>query len=151
MNVDKMQEIERLMNLYKKDVYFSGKVEEKIINEMEKAIGLKLPIEYKEYVKTFGAGGISGVDIIGIEINAINNKVNTSILTYLEIWRKRGLEEKYIPVMHVDDIVYFVDGTEEDSAVYVYYWGMGTKGIGKCFESFFDFVLDQMANTIDDL
>lgn len=124
MNNKGIEEIERIMEMYSDDVFVSGHIEEKYINEVEEEIGLKFHKEYREYVGKFGSGGLGDIDILGIDMGIINMGLEVSVLEYLERWRGRGLEEKYIPVYHLDDIAIVVDGTDENCPVYSYYWGV---------------------------
>ncbi|WP_195419750.1 SMI1/KNR4 family protein, partial [Collinsella sp. D33t1_170424_A12] len=59
----------------------------------EQKLGLRLPEQYVEYLKTFGHGGVGGVDILGVGCDGSLIFVEETLL-----YRKYGLPKNLVVV-----------------------------------------------------
>ncbi len=147
-----IQKIKDIYEEYPDDVYVGIPVDEDLVCKVEEKIGLKFPKGYREYIKTFGESNLGGFfDVIGIAADYLGEDYNCSVVSYLETWRRRGLEEKYIPIMHCDEFAYVVDGTNENSGVYQFGFGMFPGQLRLIHGTFFEFAFDEIENAINNL
>ncbi|SNT17223.1 SMI1-KNR4 cell-wall [Bacillus sp. OK838] len=105
-------ELLELINQYMEKGDFIGEVSDDNIARAEKILEVNLPPEYKEFVKKFGAGGICGVDILGVE-----GADYASVVESTKRYRKLGLPKKYIVIENVDEFVYCLSTLDEYNVV----------------------------------
>ena len=84
--------------------FFCGPVEESIIRKFEKMLGVAFPHSYVEFIKRYGAGGICGTYINGVE-----GEEYSSVLVHTEEYRKKDI----IPREHIVVIHGAIYGIEE--------------------------------------
>ena len=73
-----------------------GEIEESVIRQCEEKIGVTFPNSYVEFLKKFGAGGICGSYIYGIE-----SEEHASVWRYTKEFRKKRIIRKaHIVVIH---------------------------------------------------
>lgn len=78
-------EIEKIINQYmedegeiEEDNFIGGVCEEKI-KDVEKYLEIQFPEDYRWFLKRYGAGGIEGIDILGIEKQQSEIEKNTVV------------------------------------------------------------------------
>lgn len=83
---------------------FLGGVNEREIEETEKALNVILPNSYKFFLKKYGSGGIEGMTFWGIEANKKQVEEYT-VVAITEEYRKNGLPHNLIVVEENGDYV----------------------------------------------
>ncbi len=142
-----IKDIINLMTKYEEFLNIEGSVDEKIIESMEKKIGIVFPKEYREYLKLYGSGCVRGFSIAGV-VPGFSLTVEESINN----WRKKGLENKFIPIYDVDEFVYVLDSAIENGPVYIYRGDEMIKtNLSKVNNNFVEFVISQIENRIQDM
>lgn len=86
------------MDKYNEIVKVLGPTNEEDIVAAENALEIKLPKEYRDYVKLYGAGCVLGFMVMGVQ-----PWLTMSIVESTETWRRLGVDKKYIPIYDVDD------------------------------------------------
>lgn len=73
-------------------------VTEKMLNEAEKRLGIKIPKEYRYFLEKFGHGGIGGIEVLGVGKNGslIFEKETLKYRTY-------GLPDELIAIENCDE------------------------------------------------
>lgn len=94
-----------LININKKDIFFSGGIKDTAIDKIECELNTILPDDYKWFLKTFGAGKIKEFKVFG-EDN--NNTLSTIKMT--NIFRKKKLPKNLIVIgFNSEDEIYCLD------------------------------------------
>lgn len=76
------------------------------IAEAEKTLSLKLPAQYTEFLRTYGHGGIGGIEITGVGKNGHLLFVEDTLS-----YREHGLPENLIMIENCDEWIYCLDST----------------------------------------
>lgn len=142
-----MEQYEHIFQKYPNAAHFIGTVLEEDLLAAEKELGLKFPMDYRTFVKKFGAGYFHTLEIYGIiagkQIECIPNAV----------WVTRALREKYcLPES------YIAIGFDGISGYYCIHAGMGnvvlfetrTNAQKQLANSFLDFLLKSLKLEIND-
>lgn len=103
-------------------------IEEEKIKEGERELGLKLPEEYKEFLRQYGQGGIGGAEIIGVGKNKKLLFVDETLK-----YRSYGISSKLVVVENCDEWIYCIDC--DDATVVEWYDGEETL-VFKDFETY---------------
>ncbi|WP_307894497.1 SMI1/KNR4 family protein [Bacillus swezeyi] len=135
------EKISKMINDYIEKGDFVGAVADEDITKAENKLGCKFPQEYKEFIKSYGSGGICGVEVLGVEGNDY-----ASVVDATERFRKFGLPEKYLVIENVDEFVYCLN-TEADHSVIR--WDDMSKNEIKRYSSFDEYLLDSFQEAID--
>lgn len=100
--------------------YFTGGVDIEKVNYIEKELNVKLPDSYKWFLKTFGYGGIEGIEIIGYD-----RCTPPSVVVKTKEYREYGLPEKYVVIEDCDEFIYCLDTSKmENNECPVISWDM---------------------------
>lgn len=83
--------------------YFDKGVSEEQIQSVEEFLSVTLPESYKWFLKKYGAGGINGFELFGIE-SGIDIK-NCSLVTITEEYRKKGLHDNLVIIEYQGEYV----------------------------------------------
>ena len=116
-------------------------VTEEMLNEAEKRMNIKIPKEYKYFLKEFGHGGIGGIEVLGIGKNGVLIFERETLK-----YRTYGLPNELIIIENCDEWVYCLDSGNGK----VVMWSIGdveyTEAFG-CFETYlYDRVNDVLEN-----
>ncbi|PMB05798.1 hypothetical protein CEN49_17270 [Fischerella thermalis CCMEE 5273] len=132
---------------YSEDSFFTGSVHESRIEQIEQLLGVKLPDDYKWFVKNFGHGGIGGVVILGVAKTEVPTCVK-----YTQRYREYGLPHSLVVIENCDEWVHCLDTKHmKNGECPVVDWDrFGNVGTIK-YDNFYDFVLDQFNEAIDNL
>ena len=136
--------ITKMIEEYIEDKDFLGNVSEEKIKKAENTLGVKFPKEYREFVQSYGSGGICGVDLLGIEGDLGASVVNTT-----ERYRTLGLEKNIIVIQDLDEYIMCMN-TSDDNGI-IYSWNRTEKKLNKRYESFTEFLMDAFQEGIDNL
>lgn len=112
-----------------------------MLEEAQEKLGVKIPGQFLDYLNTYSHGGVGGIEILGVGFNGVMAFLETTLR-----YRKYGLPENFIVIENCDEWVYCLDA---DSGRVVSWSQLdGVKGE---YESFDDFLLDELENAIDNL
>ncbi|MDR1940853.1 MAG: SMI1/KNR4 family protein [Endomicrobium sp.] len=94
--------IEELMSKYDDGRAFAGGVSEENIKRMEEILDVKLPEQYKWFLRKYGHGGFMGFEIFGF----ISND-SMPMVEYTQSYREKfKLGKEYIFIVNVDEYYY---------------------------------------------
>ena len=79
-------------------------VTDKMIEDAEKQLGVKLPEQYIEYIKKFGHGGIAGLEIIGVGLTGRMLFVESTLE-----YRAEELPDNLVVIENVDEWLMCLD------------------------------------------
>ncbi|WP_106498336.1 SMI1/KNR4 family protein [Lentibacillus sp. Marseille-P4043] len=121
---------------------FTGRFTNENIDRTEQELGVDFPEGYKEFIKRFGAGGICGVDVLGIE-----GMDYASVVESTKQYRGLGLPKNYLVIEDVDEFVYCLN-TMDDSVVR---WDDISKQELKRYLTFDEYLKDSFQEAIDNM
>ncbi|MDR0443208.1 MAG: SMI1/KNR4 family protein [Treponema sp.] len=139
---ESFQKYTELIEQYSKKGDFFGEVSVEAIQNAEAALGVKFPNEYWNFIRSYGSGGICGVEITGVEDD------EASVVKATERYRKLGLDKNIVVVWDVGEFIYCMDTSQEGSVVYT--WDRNDKDLIKWHDSFNEFVFDVFDNAVND-
>ena len=115
------------------------------IDEIEQTLNIKLPEDYKWFLKNYGQILIMGVEIYGV----LENKI-LSCVKITEDYRKLGLPNKFVVIENCDEWVYCIDTSNiEDGECYVVDWDR-IDGVGfEEYESFSEFFYKRLVTAME--
>ncbi len=112
-----------------------------MISEAEEKLGVKLPDQYVDYIKMFGHGGIAGLEILGVGLTGRMIFVDSTLE-----YRADELPENLVVIENVDEWLMCLDCNTGK----VVSWDF-TGYIKDEYESFDDYLIDQMNNAIENM
>lgn len=116
-------------------------VSEEMLEQSEERLNVKLPKQYKDYIKMFGHGGIAGLEIMGVGL--------TGKMLFLEStleYRGEGLPENLVVIENVDDYLTCIDCKTGK----VVSWDFSGY-IKEEYNSFDEYLMDQMNSAIENI
>ena len=116
-------------------------VTDDMISEAEDKLGVKLPDQYVDYIKMFGHGGIAGLEILGVGLTGRMIFVDSTLE-----YRADELPENLVVIENVDEWLMCLDCNTEK----VVSWDF-TGYIKEEYDSFDDYLIDQMNNAIENM
>ena len=117
-------------------------VTEDMLNESEDRLGVKLPEEYKQFLKTFGHGGIGGVEVLGIGKNGTMIFENETIK-----YRAYGMPNNLLIIENCDEWVYCID-TNNGKIVM---WASGCESYSNAYNGFKEFLQDRVNDILENM
>ncbi len=134
--------IKELIAQYEKPRDFTyAKVTEPELELAEKELNLTLPTQYIEFLKQYGHGGICGVCTDGIGLDGSYIFVENTLE-----YRAEGLPNHLIVIENVDEWLFCLDSNTGK----VVSWDM-SGFIKEEYETFDDYLIDQMNEAIDNM
>ena len=118
-------------------------VDETMITDAEKRLGVKLPEAYKKFLKEFGVGGLDGVETLGVAKNGRIVFADTTI----EL-RKLGMPDNLIAIEDCDEWWYCIEKKSQKIVSWALEDGSSYKEEFPDFESYLS---DRMNDAIDNL
>ena len=116
-------------------------VTDDMISEAENKLGVKLPDQYVDYIKMFGHGGIAGLEILGVGLTGRMIFVDSTLE-----YRADELPENLVVIENVDEWLMCIDCNTGK----VVSWDF-TGYIKEEYDSFDDYLIDQMNNAIENM
>ena len=116
-------------------------VTDDMISEAENKLGVKLPDQYVDYIKMFGHGGIAGLEILGVGLTGRMIFVDSTLE-----YRADELPENLVVIENVDEWLMCLDCNTGK----VVSWDF-TGYIKDEYDSFDDYLIDQMNNAIENM
>ncbi|CDQ37979.1 MULTISPECIES: SMI1/KNR4 family protein [Virgibacillus] len=126
---------------YREKGDFIGEISEQYIKKAQMRLEVKFPLEYKEFVKELGSGGICGVDVLGVE-----GEEYASVVESTERNRKSGLPKNYLVIEEVDEFVYCLNTVDKYNVVR---WDDVSKLEIERYSTFDDYLEDSFQEAID--
>ena len=135
-------EIKDLISKYEvKGDFNYANVTDEMLCSAEKELGVNLPDQFKEYVKTFGYGGIGGIGILGVGLDGSIVFKDTT-----QDYRKEGLPDNLVVIENVDEWLECIDCNTGK----IVSWD--TSGyLKEDFDCFDEYLLSQMNDAIENL
>jgi hypothetical protein len=110
------------------------------VADYERKANIKFPEEYKWFLETYGAGGVGGLEILGIDPGNYSNVLNA-----LESYKKCGLLDDLIPVFDVGEYVYCIHWINKELTSYdIVGWDVGSRTIHSKYAGFYEFLYEQI-------
>lgn len=136
-----MNELIQLIQQYEHDGCFThANVSDEMICYAETLLSVKLPEQYKSFLKIYGHGGLDGLEILGVGIAGQLVFVDETIA-----YRKYGLAQNLVVIENCDEWLYCLDcdnGT-------VVYWEHGY--VEHVFPSFHAYFNDRIHDSIENM
>jgi len=117
-------------------------VTEDMLNKAEKRLGVRLPEEYKNFLKKFGHGGIGGIEVLGIGKNGVMIFEKETLR-----YRTYGLPNELIIVENCDEWVYCVNSLDGK----VVMWSRGSSGYSQVFDNFETYLYDRVNDMLENM
>ncbi len=141
-------EIKKIIERNKEEVLFiSGGLSDVDIFEMEKELGVRFPIEYRMFLKEYGASSVLGITIFGVAAPPY-----PSVVEITKEYRRYGLPKNYVVYENCDEYVNCID-VDYDSAKYggTISWSYVDKIAYYDSNNFFDSYLMELRESEDNL
>ena len=134
--------IKKLIKQYEKNGDFNyASVTDEIINSAEQKLNLKLPAEYTDYIKSYGHGGIAGIEILGVGLTGRLLFVDTTLE-----YRQEDLPLNLVVIENIDEYLVCIDCNNNK----IVSWDF-TGFINEEADSFDEYLIEQMNNAIENL
>ena len=117
-------------------------VEDSVLFLTEAELGIKLPIEYVWFLKSYGHGGLDGIETLGV---AKNKRLVFKDETIK--YRALGLPSNYIVIENCDEWIYCIDSMSGK----VVMWSLNAKGVDEAYNSFIDYLKDRIEDAIENM
>ena len=125
--------------------FFTGETAHGRVDDIESQLAVILPESYRWFVRTYGMGGVSGVEILGV------NKDNSLACVETTLRRREyGLPPHFVVIEDVGEYQYCLDTSKlEDGECPVVNWAQSGPVY---FESdnFYQFVIDRFSDALYD-
>lgn len=115
-------------------------VTDRMLNEAETLLGLKIPNAYRWFIENFGQGGIGGIEVLGIGKNGKMVFVDETIK-----YRSYGLPKDVILIENCDEWVYCI----QPQSGRVGMWSPGDEICNDTYESFEAYLLDRINDILE--
>ncbi len=143
-NYQQMQtKIINMINQNKENAIFSGAVDEKIIQKGEKLLDVILPDQYSWFIKSYGYGGIGGVEIYGVPLTKEPQFAEVTLY-----YRKNGLPKQYVVIQNCDE---WLDCIDTANGKVVTWSAYDEDGVIVAYDSFYEYLIDSFQEAIDNL
>lgn len=132
---------------------FSGKKNEDLIKKAEQALGLKFPIDYRDFLLGLGAGSVGASEIYGVvDEDFINSSAPDAIWSTLKA-REAGLPKNLIKIgsHELGSPCIKVSDNPSESPVIAYHLGLPEEAqeYEVLAESFADYFLEKIQEELD--
>ena len=117
-------------------------VTDEMLNGVERGLNIKIPEEYKRFLKEFGHGGIGGLEILGVGKNG-------SLIFEKETlkYRAYGLPAELIVIENCDEWIYCVNSINGK----VVMWSIRDSGYSEAFDSFKTYLYDRINDMLENM
>lgn len=103
-------------------------------------LNITIPLEYADFIRAYGQGGIGGIEIYGIGKNGASIFVSETLK-----YREYGLSDEYIVVENCDEWIYCIDSTNGK----IISWSNGD--IMPAYDNFDAYLLDRFSDAAENL
>ena len=133
---DKLLEI--IKKYEKPGDFLYSKVDDEVINRIERALEVKLPKQYADYIRMFGDGGLFDIEIFGVGQTGRLIVVDTNL-----VLREDDFPENYVAFSGHEK---YMDCIDCDTG-HILYWDFEEFKVA--YECFDDYLLDCINKAID--
>lgn len=126
----------------KKGSFTYAEVNDDILNEAEKVLKCKLPAEYISLLKTFGQGGIGGLEVLGVGKDGSLVFVN-----YTLKYRSYGLPDELIIIENCDEWLYCINAINGE----IVKWVNQNVGYIKAYDNFAVYLENQINDILENM
>lgn len=116
-------------------------VTDEMIKMAEQELNVKLPLQFVEFLKLYGHGGICGIRILGVGLTG-----RMIFVEYTKEYRVEGLPENLVVVENVDEYLTCIDCNTERIVSWDY-----TGYIKDEYSCFDEYLIDIMNDAIENL
>lgn len=135
--------LKNLIETYERNGDFTySKATNKLLTEAERSLGCHLPDEYKHFLKTFGHGGIGGIEVLGIGRNGAPVFVSETLK-----YRSYGMPDTLILIENCDEWLYCLDSSNGKIVM----WSTRETKPMAAFEDFEAYLLDRIKDVIENM
>lgn len=134
--------VELIKEYENKGDFTHAHVEDSVLSSAEDELGIKLPIEYVWFLKSFGHGGLDGIETLGV---AKNERLVFKDETIK--YRNFGLPLNYIVIENCDEWIYCIDSMSGK----VVMWSLNVKEVDEAYNSFIDYLKDRIEDAIENM
>ncbi len=93
-----LDQIDRIMKKYEEHTDFSGPVSDSRIQQEEAALELKFPVDYRHFLKQYGAGVFEGCEIYGIVPEKDTKAIPNGMWATAYLREKMQMPQEYIAI-----------------------------------------------------
>lgn len=145
------EDIVLIFNKYPDETITGEGISNENIEELENILKVRLPDSYKDYLKTFGYGGIFGRYILGVE----NPPNSGSVIEYTKEWTQQGLPKGFVVIEDVHEFLFCLNTNEFDQSsecpVVVYLPHESQPSYSVMYSSFEEYLDDCIQDGLDNL
>lgn len=136
-----IDEMKKIIETYeeKGDFTYTTITEDQIV-EAQNILGVELPVQYLDFLRTYGHGGIGGIEVIGIGKNGKMLFVSETLE-----YRQYGLGKNLILIENCDEWVYCIDCTNNS----IVSWNR--EEIQDAYPDFDSYLLDRFTDAAENL
>lgn len=135
------EKVKKIIETYeeKGDFTYTTITEDQIV-EAQNILGVELPGQYLDFLRTYGHGGIGGIEVIGIGKNGKMLFVSETLE-----YREYGLDKNLILIENSDEWVYCIDCNNNS----IVSWNR--EEIQKAYPDFDSYLLDRFTDAAENL
>ncbi|MCE4051395.1 MULTISPECIES: SMI1/KNR4 family protein [Bacillaceae] len=140
----------KVFRRYPEEAIIGDGITQENLDQLERILNVKLPKSYKEYLLTFGYGGIFGRYILGLEEPPKEGSVIDSTREYLQ----KGLPKGFVVIEDVHEFLYCLNTNELNEKFecpVVSFFPHSKPSIRVDYSSFKEFLEDLIEEGIDNL
>jgi len=108
----------------------------------EEELGIGIPIQYLWFLKTYGHGGLNGIETLGVGKNGKMIFKDETIK-----YRSYGLPQNFIVIENCDEWIYCINSKTGKVGM----WSRGTKKIDEVYDSFTCYLKDRIDDAIENM
>lgn len=117
-------------------------VNEDMLSEVEKRLGTRIPSEYGVFLKTFGHGGIGGIEVLGVGKNGTVIFENETLKH-----RAQGLPNELIVIENCDEWLYCINSIDERTVM----WAPEVEKYSNAYDSFEEYLQDRLNDVLENM
>lgn len=117
-------------------------VPNKMLEEAEKELNLRIPTMYREFLQKFGHGGIGGLEVLGVGKKNRMIFVETTIL-----FRTHNLPSDLIVIENCDEWLYCIDVNNGK----VVMWSNDSKDVDIAYNDFDEYLEDRIQDVLENI
>ena len=125
-----------------KDDFAHAEVTEEMLVSSEKRLNVRIPAEYRRFLKTFGHGGIGGMEVLGIGKNGAMVFEETTLR-----FRGYGMPNNLLVIENCDEWVFCINA--DDGKVVM--WSVGRAEYSEAYHCFDEFLSDRVNDILENM
>lgn len=126
--------------------HYTGGVDDSRIVEVEQLLGVTLPADYKDFLRSYGHGATYGVELVGVGLGE-----RAAVVKLNERFRELGLPRQLVAIQNCDEWLYCLDTSKcKDGFCPVVSWDQFGDEYTQVYDSFLDFVISEFQEAKED-